>query len=73
MDERGQRRRRAAALARAAALSALRPKGRAGMDPGRLDELVAGNLSRRSSRNSVRGLKEIVCDAVSRDLGKNYV
>lgn len=64
MDERGQRRRRAAVLARAAALSALRSK-RAGMDSGRLVEVVGGNLSRRFTHNPVRGLKQIARDAAS--------
>ena len=64
VDEQGQRRRRAAALARAAVLSALRQKG-AGMDSGRLAELVGGHLSRRFSRNRVSGLKQIARDAAS--------
>ena len=64
MDEAGQRRRRAAHLARAAALSALRQK-RAGMDSGRLVELVAGHLSVQFKSRPVRGLRQIARDAVS--------
>ena len=64
MDEQGQRRRRAAVLARRVVLSALRSK-RARMDSGRLVEVVGGNLSRRFTRNPVRGLKQIARDAVS--------
>ena len=64
MDGAGQRRRRAVRLARAVALSALRSKG-AGMDTGRLVELVAGHLSVQFKSRPVRGLRQIARDAVS--------
>ena len=64
MDGAGQRRRRAAYLARATALSALRQKG-AGMDSGRLVELLAGRLSVQFKTRPVRGLRQIARDAVS--------
>ena len=64
MDGAGQRRRRAVHLARAAALSALRQK-RAGMDSGRLVELLAGHLSVQFKSRPVRGLRQIARDAVS--------
>ena len=64
MDGAGQRRRRAVYLARSAALSALRQK-RAGMDSGRLVELLAGHLSVQFKSRPVRGLRQIARDAVS--------
>lgn len=72
VDEQGQRRRRAAVLARGAVLSMLRPK-RAGMDSDLLVGRVAGHLSQRFSRNQVRGLKQIVRDEVSALAGSGRV
>ena len=63
-DEGAQRRRRAASLARGAALSILRSR-QSGMDSDRLVELVGGHLSVKFSRNTVRGLRQIARDAVS--------
>lgn len=72
VDEQGQRRRRAAVLARRAVLSMLRPK-RAGMDSDLLVGMVAGHLSQKFSRNQVRGLKQIVRDEVSALAGSGRV
>ena len=64
IGETGQRRQRAAALAKEIVLRILRSK-KSGMDTDRLVGEVGGHLSRRFSRNQVAGLKQIARDAVS--------
>lgn len=64
IGETGQRRQRAAALAKKIVLGILQSK-KSGMDTDRLVGEVGGHLSRQFSRNQVAGLKQIARDAVS--------